>query len=132
MPASIHAAHGRDGIEVQSPFADVAAFARQVKVALFPLRYGTGQSNKVLEAAEGGCAVVATRTAMRGLDSLKRHALIANDAGAFARSAIIAISDESRRAAMVKGLRGAVEASYARQDMLDRLAAIVRAREAAA
>jgi len=132
VPASIRAAHGRDGIEVQSPFDDVAAFARQVRVALFPLRYGTGQSNKVLEAAEGGCAVVATTIAMRGLDSLQRHAFIANDSGAFVRSAIAAISDESRRAAMAKGLRGAVEANYARQDMLDRLAAIVRAREAAA
>jgi glycosyltransferase involved in cell wall biosynthesis len=131
-PARTRAAHGRDGIVVRSPVDDMAAFARQVRVALFPLRYGTGQSSKVLEAAEGGCAVVATTKAMRGLEPLTRHAFIANDAGELARLAIAAISDETRRAAMAKALREVVEASYARQDTLDRLAAIVHAPEAAA
>jgi glycosyltransferase involved in cell wall biosynthesis len=131
-PARIRAAHGRDGIEVRSPVDDIAAFARQIRVALFPLRYGTGQSNKVLEAAEGGCAVVATAKAMRGLDPLTRHSFIGNDAPELARLAIAAISDESRRASTARALRDVVEASYARQETLDRLAAIVHAREAAA
>ena len=76
---------------------------------LFPLRYGTGQSNKVLEAAEGGCAIVATPKAMRGLDALSKHALIAADAHELARMASDAISDESRRTAGAKALRAIVE-----------------------
>jgi glycosyltransferase involved in cell wall biosynthesis len=131
-PARIRAAHGRDGIVVQSPVDDIAALARQIRVALFPVRYGTGQSNKVLEAAEGGCAVVATARALRGLEPLARHAFVADDAAGLARSAIAAIADEPRRAAAAGALRGVVETSYRRQETLERLAAIVHRREAAA
>ncbi|HUP62004.1 MAG TPA: glycosyltransferase [Thermoanaerobaculia bacterium] len=131
-PASIRAAHGRDGITVQSPVPDIAKLARDVKVALVPVRYGSGQSSKVLEAAEAGCAIVATSKAMRGLDPLARLASIADDADELARLAVEAISDESRRNAMATALRNVIETRYARQDTRDRLAAIVRRREAAA
>jgi glycosyltransferase involved in cell wall biosynthesis len=125
-PASIRAAHGRDGIVVQSPVDDIAALTRSVKVALFPVRYGTGQSNKVLEAAEGGCAIVATAHAMRGLQPLAPHAFLGDDAAALARSAVAAVSDESRRASMANAARRTVETHYSRQETLERLAAIVR------
>jgi glycosyltransferase involved in cell wall biosynthesis len=125
-PSHIRAAHGRDGVTVQSPVDDVAALARRVKVALFPVRYGTGQSNKVLEAAEAGCAVVATAKAMRGLEPLHGHAFIADDAAAIARAAISALADESG------AMRAAVETHFARQATLDRLAAVIQDAEAAA
>lgn len=131
-PARIRAAHGRDGVVVQSPAADIAAAARRVSVALFPVRYGTGQSNKVLEAAEGGCAIVATPQAMRGFAPLAAHASIASDAEGLARAAVATISDASRRTVMAKALRRVVESEYAREQTLERLAAIVRMREAAA
>ena len=131
-PASIRVAHGRDGIVVQSPVDDIATFARDVKIALFPVRYGSGQSNKVLEAAEAGCAIVATKAAMRGFDPLAAHALNANDTDAITNAAITAINDESRRASMASALRNVVATRYARQETLDRLAALVHGREAAA
>lgn len=131
-PQRIRAAHGRDGITVQSPVPDVARLARSVKVALFPVRFGTGQSNKVLEAAEGGCAIVATTKAMRGLDALARIARTADDAAGVARAAVTAVSDDVVRAAAGAALRGAVERHYGRDETLDRLAAIVCRREAAA
>src|SRR5260221_1865823 len=131
-PPSVRAAHGRDGVVVQSPVDDIAAFARSARVALFPVRYGTGQSNKVLEAAEAGCAIVATKHAMRGLDPLTANALVGDDAEELARAAVSAASDEGRRAAMARALRSAVETRYARRDTLDRLAALVDGREAAA
>lgn len=131
-PASIRAAHGRDGIVVQSPVENIAALTRSVRVALFPVRYGTGQSNKVLEAAEGGCAIVATRHAMRGLQPLAPYALLGDDAAALARAAVAAVSDESRRASMANAAREIVEVQYSRQQTLERLAAIVRPAGAAA
>jgi polysaccharide biosynthesis protein PslH len=131
-PARIRAAHGRDGIAVESPVDDIAALARRVKVALFPVRYGTGQSNKVLEAAEAGCAIVGTTKAIRGLEPLARHCLIADHAEGLARWALAAIGDEPRRAAAASALRGVVEATYRREETLDRLAAIVLGAEAAA
>jgi glycosyltransferase involved in cell wall biosynthesis len=117
-PAAIRAAHDRDGIVVQSPVDDIAALARSVKVALFPVRFGTGQSNKVLEAAEGGCAIVATKHAMRGLDHLTPYASIADDANAFAGAALNAVPNSS--------LRTAVEAHYSRAATLQRLVEVVR------
>ena len=83
-PAKIRAVDGRDGISVQSPVDDISALARRVNVALIPVRYGTGQSNKVLEAAEAGCAIVATSKAMRGLDALTPHVRIAESVEEFA------------------------------------------------
>ena len=117
-PASIRAAHGRDGIVVQSPVADVAALTRSVKVALFPVRFGTGQSNKVLEAAEGGCAIVATQHAMRGLDHLTPYASIADDASDLARAALTAVPDPV--------LRKNVEAHYSRAATLQRLMEVLK------
>lgn len=131
-PPSVRAAHGHDGVVVQSPVDDIAALARSARVALFPVRYGTGQSNKILEAAEAGCAIVATKHAMRGLDPLAANALLGDSADELARAAVSAVSDEGRRAAMARALRSAVEARYARRDTLDRLAALVQEREAAA
>jgi len=126
-PARLRAFDGRDGITVQSPVDDIAALARSIKVALFPVRFGTGQSNKVLEAAEGGCAIVATAKAMRSLDPLARHAFLADSAQELARAAITAIGEEP-----AKALRAIVETTYARQDTLDRLAALLHQSEYAA
>ena len=117
-PAAIRAAHGRDGIVVQSPVDDVAKLTRSVKVALFPVRFGTGQSNKVLEAAEGGCAIVATKHAMRGLDALTPYASVADDASGLARAAVAAVPNGA--------LRTAVETHYSRAATLDRLKNVVK------
>lgn len=123
-PPRIRAAHGTNGIRVQSPVDDVAALARNVRVALFPVRYGTGQSNKILEAAEAGCAIVATPRAMRGLDPLLPHVSIATDTAGLVR---MALAEEPRRA-----LRRAVETHYAREKTLALLASLLQRREAAA
>jgi len=131
-PPRLRAAHGRDGVVVQSPVDDIAGMARTIKVALFPVRYGTGQSNKALEAAEGGCAIVSTTIGMRGLAPLAAHAFIADEASDLARTAVAAISDEPRRMAAAGALRRTVEENYSRQDALARLAAIVHGREVAA
>lgn len=131
-PGRIRAAHGRDGIFVESPAADVAALARQVKVALFPVRYGTGQLTKVLEAAEAGCALVTTHKALRGLDALAAHALVADDASTLARYAAGILADGVRRAALARNLRSAVEAAYSRRATIEQLAAVITAGRAAA
>jgi glycosyltransferase involved in cell wall biosynthesis len=125
-PDRVVAAHGRDGIFVQSPVDDMAALARQVKVALFPVRYGTGQATKVLEAAEAGCALVATSKALRGLAPLAAHAAVAEDVEALARSAVSLLDDEARRVTMGARLRATVEENYSRQRTLERLAGVVR------
>ena len=131
-PPRVRAAHGRDGITVESPVADMAAAARRIRVALFPMRYGTGQSNKVLEAAEAGCAIAGTPQAMRGFAPLEAHTVIASSASEIAQTATALANDESRRATMAASLRSMVGSLYAREETLERLAEIIRRREAAA
>ena len=48
------------GVEVASDVPDLLAYLRRAKVAIAPLRIGTGTPYKVLEAAASGAAVVAT------------------------------------------------------------------------
>ena len=59
-PAWILRQHGRDGITVESPMKDREAKLRRIRVALLPLSFGSGMSNKTLEAAEAGCAIAGT------------------------------------------------------------------------
>jgi polysaccharide biosynthesis protein PslH len=68
--------HGIEGVHVISPMADRAAILREVEIALLPVRCGTGQSTKVLEAAEAGCSIVAMPRALRGQPDLPDSAVV--------------------------------------------------------
>jgi polysaccharide biosynthesis protein PslH len=48
------------GVEIASDVPDLMAYLRRAKVAIAPLRMGTGSPYKVIEAAASGAAVVAT------------------------------------------------------------------------
>lgn len=127
---SLRDAARRRGVTLISPIDDVASFARTIRVALMPLRYGSGQSNKILEAAEAGCAIVGTPQAFRGLASLDRHARIESSVAGFARAAADLLADDDRRSCMAARLREVVVTEYARSVTLDRLSAIAGAAEA--
>ncbi len=122
-PAAIRARDGRDGVTVVSPMADRGALLRRVKVALFPLRFGTGQSNKVLEAAEASCALVATPEAVRGLDAIAAGAALAGDPEALAVRVLALLGDPAAARASGAALRDTVEREYSRAAACERLAA---------
>jgi glycosyltransferase involved in cell wall biosynthesis len=101
-PAWLAARSGRDGVEVASPVADMAAFLRRVRVAVAPVAMGTGTPNKLFEAFEAGAAVVAS------------EAVIARAAsGGEAPPALPAGTDEEFAAAIVALLRDARAAAEA-------------------
>ena len=125
-PAFVRRRHGRDGITVVSPMADAASLLRRVRVALLPLRFGTGQSLKALEAAEASCAIVSTPAGVRGLSVLLPHALTAGDAERLAAAVVGLLGDEPRRAALGAAARAAVGRAYPRGATLAGLAAIAR------
>lgn len=131
-PAFVRDADGRDGIRVLSPADDISSLARTVKVALLPIRFGTGESTKALEAAEAGCAIVATSKGVRGATSIAEHAFVGEDAPALARLAVEAIEDDALRTTAAANLRAAVEQHCDRKKTLQRLAALVLRAEAAA
>jgi glycosyltransferase involved in cell wall biosynthesis len=122
-PRSIRRAAERAGIALRSPVEEIGAFARSIRVAIFPIRFGSGQSNKVLEAAEAGCAIAATPVALRGLPQFEPLVSVAHDASSIASAAIELLDDR----AMAASLRRVVESDFARDQVLMRLAEAVSA-----
>jgi glycosyltransferase involved in cell wall biosynthesis len=114
----------RSGVTLVSPVDDMPSFARDIRVALMPLRYGSGQSTKVLEAAEAGCAIVGSPTALRGLGALAPFTRIESSALEFARAAVDLLTDSDARARMTARLRDVIATHYERSSSLGRLSAI--------
>jgi len=114
----------RSGVTLISPVEDIASFARNIRVALMPLRYGSGQSSKVLEAAEAGCAIVGSPTALRGLGALAPYTRIESSALGIARAAVELLTDADARARMTARLRETISSHYERSEALGRLCAI--------
>ncbi|MCU1228288.1 MAG: glycosyltransferase [Acidobacteria bacterium] len=119
---TLRAAASRANVELVSPIADVAAFARNVRVAIVPMRYGSGQSSKLLEAAEAGCAIVTTPQALRGLPKIAPDAAVNSDATSIATAAIALLHDDAKRAAMGDALRHGVEQHHSRRSVLTAMA----------
>ena len=115
---------GKDGVHVESPMENRAATLRRVRVALLPLTFGSGISMKALEAAEAGCAIVATACGLRGADALLPIAAIEEDASLFARRAIAAVEDRE----MGKLLRDAVRDHHSRESAIAAMRLLVEER----
>jgi glycosyltransferase involved in cell wall biosynthesis len=126
-PRAVRRAAERAGITLFSPVERMPAFARSVRIALIPMRYGSGQSNKVLEAAEAGCAIIATPQAVRGLDPLAAQSSLASDTASFAAAAASLLGDRERIRTMAAVLRRVVESEYSRESTLRRLRALIGA-----
>jgi hypothetical protein len=116
---------GREGVSVLSPLEERAAVLRTVRVALLPLRAGSGVSNKVMEGAEASCALAGTPLAFRGLHDLATGQLVEEDPERLAASCAALLEDRDRIAAMGSAARAAVAASH------DRAHAMARLRDAA-
>jgi glycosyltransferase involved in cell wall biosynthesis len=114
---------GRDGVTVVSPMADRAALLRRVRVALLPVRYGSGQSTKVPEAAEASCALVATPEALRGLEALAADSLVEREPGRLAQRVLELLANPTEVTARGARLRAVAEREFSRAAACRRLAA---------
>jgi glycosyltransferase involved in cell wall biosynthesis len=132
VPPKLASDARRAGITLVSPVPDMASFARDVKVALLPLRFGSGQSSKTMEAAEAGCAIAAMTQAMRGFEPLRPFATIADDPRSLAQAAVALLRDEPRRIEMGRQLRATVAQHYDRNLTCARLRAVIGLGEVAA
>jgi glycosyltransferase involved in cell wall biosynthesis len=129
-PRSIRRAAAGRGITLLSPVDDLAVLARSVRVAIIPVRYGSGQLNKVIEAGEAGCAIVATRQSLRGLTPLIPFVRFARDAPSFAKAAL-ELLETDEKTAMAGTLRRAVAANYSRERILGEMAKVAGVRNTA-
>jgi hypothetical protein len=124
-PAALRRLHGSAGIEVTSPVPDMAAFLRRARAVAVPVALGTGTPNKLFEAFEAGCAVVASEEAAARAasgDSLPPATTAATPA-LFAAALVRYLRDPA--AAALDGARGRawVEAHADRRDARAALAA---------
>jgi polysaccharide biosynthesis protein PslH len=111
--AKLRALDGKDGITIISPMNDRSALLREVKVALLPLRRGTGHSNKILEAAEASCAIAGTGLAFRGVGELTSGQVLNDDPIHLAERATAILDGEWQRAG--ETARAAVEQHHDRR-----------------
>jgi glycosyltransferase involved in cell wall biosynthesis len=94
-----------DGIESASDVPALAPLLRRAKVAVAPLRIGTGVPNKVLEAALADAALVLTPQANPALNLPPTAAAIADDAPALAHALTALLTDDDLRRRRVAAAR---------------------------
>lgn len=121
-PTWIRRLHGRDGITVESPIDDRETALRRIRVALLPIAFGSGQSLKTLEAAEGGCAIAGTSLAFRGCEQLTGAAIVEDDLDRLADCAAALLNDDETRTRMASELRSRVSRFYSRAATLEAMA----------
>ena len=100
-------------VELLGEVPDVAPYIGRASVAVAPLRGGSGQALKVLEAMASGTPVVATSRAVEGVDATDGvHLRIADDAAAFADAVVALLRDAGERQRLADAARALVETRY--------------------
>lgn len=107
----VYDAAERVGAAVHGDVADVRPFYWDTAVAVAPIRLGSGIRNKVLHAMASCAPVVATPTAVEGLDVVHgEHLLLAEDADSFAEAIVDVLTDPPAAEMRATRARSFVEA----------------------
>jgi glycosyltransferase involved in cell wall biosynthesis len=86
------------------------------------VRFGSGQSTRVPEAAEASCALVATPEAVRGLGTIAAEAIVESDPERIAARVLGLLADPGAAAALGERLRNVAEREFSRSEACRRLA----------
>lgn len=100
-------------VDLIGPVPDVHPYLRAAAVAVVPMRAGSGQQLKLIEAMASGTAVVTSSLSAAGLalrDGV--HALIADDPAAMAAAVDRLLADADLRAALAQQARLLVEQAH--------------------
>lgn len=83
------------GVSVEADVASTVPWLRAARVALVPVRIGSGTRLKALEALAAGRPIVGTTIGLAGLGLHDgRHALVADEPGAFADAVVRLLEDD--------------------------------------
>lgn len=94
-PQSIEGLRDRAGVTIVGPVRDVAEEYGRARIAVVPLRAGSGTRIKILEAFRFGVPVVSTSLGASGLEVCDGvHLLIADTPEAFAKACLRVIEDD--------------------------------------
>jgi sugar transferase (PEP-CTERM/EpsH1 system associated) len=114
-------------VELLGEVPDVAPYIARAQLAVAPLRAGSGQSLKVLEAMACGTPVVATPRAVEGLaveDGV--HVALADDAARFASQVTHLLRDAAAAEALARRARALIEERYDWEASVAALEAVYR------
>ncbi len=93
-PAEVLALGNQPGVAVHPDVPDVAPFLSQARLAVVPLRIGSGSRLKVLEALAAGRPVVATTIGVGGLQTRAGNdLLVGDDPESFTAAAVTVLTD---------------------------------------
>lgn len=82
------------GVEVHADVDDIRPFLERARVAVIPVRIGSGTRLKAMEAWASGRPVVGTSLGLEGLGAVDgKHALVADDAAGFAAAVVRVLAD---------------------------------------
>lgn len=109
-PALRQLASMQAGVELVGEVPDVLPHLQRAAVAVVPLRAGSGQQLKLLEAMAAGTPVVATSQSAIGLDAVDgEHLLIADDATTMAEAVLRLLRDPALARRLALAARARVE-----------------------
>jgi glycosyltransferase involved in cell wall biosynthesis len=113
-PAEVLALRDLPGVAVHPDVPDVVPFLVQARVAIVPLRIGSGSRLKVLEAMAAARPVLGTTIGVGGLEAgAERALLVADDPGQLAQAAVSVLRDQELAAGLAARGRALVEEGYA-------------------
>jgi len=114
------------GVEFLGFVSDLDRLYRMTRVVCCPILSGSGTRIKILEAASYGVPVVATPLAAEGIDLVpEREILLRCDPRALAQACADLIADDARASAVGTAARERVRELYARDAVVQRMAAIL-------
>ena len=105
--AAVRALDGANGVMATGRVDDVRPWLAHAKVAVAPMRVARGVQNKLLEAMAMGKAIVASPTAVTGVNIGEDALCIADGAAATAQHIVSLMNDPERRRRLGEAARGA-------------------------
>jgi glycosyltransferase involved in cell wall biosynthesis len=117
----IAAAQGQKDIVITGAVDDMRPYFERTFVYVAPLRYASGQQNKLIEAMAMEVPVVTTRVAAEGMrfdDGEEVPVIVADDQQHFAESVINLLGDAERSAELAKEGRRFIERHFVRSNSL--------------
>ena len=116
-----------DGVDVHADVPDMRPWLEGCRVAVVPLRQGTGTRLKALEALAAGRPLVGTTIGLEGLDLVDGvHAVMADDPATMAAGIVQLLTDDAAAGRLAAAGRALVDERYRWDAIAARFAAQLR------